>query len=189
MPADLKAPWSLHTRAAGPQDAPFLRALFESHCTHLHALGLPPAALQALVGQQYACRQADYGRRFPQAATLVAIAGPVPVPVGAMVVDDDGATLHIVDIAVAPSARGQGHGSALMRLVQAQAQGTRRQAVTLSVDPMNQNALRLYLALGFEATEKQPVQWRMRWRPLPCATHEGAHAAPLSLSPSTTMKG
>ena len=189
MPTDAAGtlPSALHTRPSGPQDAQFLQALFASRCTHLHALGLPPTALQALIDQQYACRQADYGRRFPQASTLVAMADEAPV--GSMVVDDDGATLHLVDIAVTPSARGRGHGRALVRQVQAQAHGAGRQAVTLSVDPMNQNALRLYLALGFEAAEKQPVQWRMLWRPRPCAAHEGAHAESLSPSPPTTMKG
>ena len=165
MLADTQPPLLLHTRPGGAQDAPFLRALFDSHCAHLHALGLPPAALQALVDQQYAFRQADYGRRFPQARTLIALAGHEPI--GALVLDDDDDTLHIVDLAVAPHSRGCGHGRTLVQQVQAQAREMGRQAVTLSVNPLNQPALRLYLALGFEATEQQPVQWRMLWRPLP----------------------
>lgn len=185
MPADTKAPLSLHTRLSGPEDAPLLRALFASHCEHLHALGLPPAALQVLIDQQYACRQADYGRSFPRARTLIALTGQEPV--GYMMLNDDGATLHIVDIVVAPPMRGRGHGGALVRQVQAQASEAGRQAVMLSVDPMNQNALRLYLALGFEATEKQPVRWQMLWRPFPGAAHEVAHADTLSIS--TTTKG
>lgn len=187
MPAETKAPLSLRTRLSVPEDAPFLRALFASHCAHLHALGLPPAALQVLIDQQYACRQADYGHRFPRARTLVALAGQEPV--GSIVVNDDDATLHIVDIVVAPFARGRGHGRALVWQVQTQARKSGRQAVTLSVDPMNQNALRLYLALGFEVTEKQPVQWQMLWRPHPRAAYPYRDAHADTLSVFATTKG
>ena len=187
MPTDTPTPLPLRTRLSGPQDAPFLRSLFDSHCEHLRALSLPPVALQALVDLQYTCRVADYERRFPRACTLVALAGDEPV--GSLVFNEDDAALHIVDLVVAPVARGRGHGRALVRQVQAQAQkrDAGRQAVTLSVDPMNQPALRLYLALGFEPAEKQPVQWRMLWRPRPCAAQEDAHADSLSLT--TTTKG
>ena len=105
MPIETMAPLSLHTRLSGPQDAPLLRLLFASRCDHLRALGLPPDALQALIDQQYACREADYSRRYPRARTFVALAGREPV--GSVVVNDDDALLHIVDIVVAPSARGR----------------------------------------------------------------------------------
>lgn len=193
MPIDAVAPPSLRTRLSGPEDAPFLRSLFASRCDHLHALGLPPAALQALIDQQYAFREADYTRRYPGACTLIALTGQEPV--AALAVHDDGAELHIVDIVVAPSARRRGHGRALVRQVQAQAQARRheagRQDVTLSVDPMNQPALRLYIALGFEPVDQQPLQWRMRWRPgtdlHPRVAQEGARAD--FLSTTTTTKG
>lgn len=176
MPIETMAPLSLHTRPSGPQDATLLRSLFASRCDHLRALGLPPDALQALIDQQYACREADYTRRYPRARTLMALAGQEPV--GALVVNDDEALLHIVDIVVAPSARGRGHGRALVRQVQEQAREAGRQAVTLGVDPMNQQALRLYLTLGFEPADMQPLQWRMQWLPhlRPRAAQEGAHA-------------
>lgn len=185
MQADTQISLPVHTRLSGPEDASFLRALFASNCLHLHALGLPPAALGALIEQQYTCQQADYHRRFPFAHSLIALAGQVSV--GQMVVNDDGATLHIVDLAVVPAVRGRGYGRAMVRQVQARACEARRQAVTLSVDPMNQQALRLYGALGFEITERLPIHWRMLWRPLSCAWHEDACAD--SASVLTTTKG
>ncbi|MGB3880695.1 MAG: GNAT family N-acetyltransferase [Diaphorobacter nitroreducens] len=185
MPAEADALLALHTHASSPQDMPFLRSLFASRCDHLHALGLPPPALQALIDQQYACREADYLRRFPQAHTRIALVGDECV--GSLVVYDDNTTLHIVDLVVAPSVRGRGHGRTLVQQVQSQAHTAGRQAVTLSVDPMNQSALRLYLTLGFQVTEKQPVQWRMLWRPCPRDAQEDAHAGNLSLP--TTTKG
>lgn len=185
MPAEANALLSLHTRSSNPQDVPFLRSLFASRCDHLRALGLPPLALQALIDQQYACREADYLRRFPQAHTRIALVGDECV--GSLVVHDDDTTLHIVDLVVAPAVRGRGHGRTLVQQVQSQARAAGRQAVTLSVDPMNQSALRLYLALGFQATDKQPVQWRMLWRPCPRDAREDARADILSLP--TTTKG
>lgn len=185
MPADADILINLQTRPSLPEDAPFLHALFAANCTHLGALGLPPEALEALIDQQYAFRQADYHRRFPQARTLIALGDQAPV--GQMVVNDDGTTLHLVDIAVAPSARGHGYGSALVQQVQTQARTALRQAVTLSVDPMNHVALRLYQALGFEAIETHPVQWRMVWRTAPCFGMQGACANTSSIF--TTTKG
>jgi ribosomal protein S18 acetylase RimI-like enzyme len=185
MPADTDIALNVQTRPSVPEDAPFLHALFVANCTHLAALGLPPVALAAMLDQQYAFRQADYSRRFPQARTLIALVDEVPV--GQLMVDDDGATLHIVDIAVVPQARGRGYGKALVQGVQTQACTARRLAVTLSVDPMNHVALRLYQALGFETIETHPVQWRMAWQPDSPATERSAH--PETLPILTTTKG
>lgn len=193
MPVDMDTatPGTVRTRLSGPQDGAFLRSLFASRCDHLHALGLPPAALQTLVDQQYACREADYARRYPQARTLIALAGQEPV--AALVVHDDDARLHIVDLVVEPSARRRGHGRALVRQMQslARSHGAGRHAVTLSVDPLNQPALRLYIALGFQPVDQQPHQWQMRWRAendlRPRAAQEGARED--FLSTTTTTKG
>lgn len=168
-----KAP-GLHARRSNPQDTPFLRSLFASRCDHLRALDLPPTALQQLIDQQYACREADYQRRFPTACTLVALVRDERV--GSVVVHDDDTHLHIVDLTVAAAARGQGHGRALVRLVQSQAQATGRAEVSLQVDPFNAIALRLYQAQGFHVADKQPFQWRMRWHPHPDCPQEDERA-------------
>ncbi|MDP3227889.1 MAG: GNAT family N-acetyltransferase [Acidovorax sp.] len=183
MRCDINSATPVRTRQSHPEDAAFLSALFAANCTHLHALGLPTAALDAMVVQQYAFRQADYHRRFPSAKTLIALVDETPV--GQMMVHDDGTVLHIVDVAVAPSLRGRGYGAALVRQVQTQAGRDRRQGVTLSVDPENRRALRLYLALGFETVETHPVQWHMAWRPGTSAVREAAYTAPLSIFPTT----
>ncbi len=185
MPFDTHSATHMQTRRSLPEDAAFLYALFAANCTHLHALGLPPTESDTLIKQQYASRKADYHRRFPLAETLIATAGKEPV--GQMMVDDDSATLHLVDIAVTPSMHGRGYGGALVRQLLARAHRDRRQAVTLSVDPMNQGALRLYLALGFETVETHPVQWRMAWRPGSFIADEEARTDPLANS--TTTKG
>lgn len=186
MPFDTHSATHMQTRQSLPEDAAFLYALFAANCTHLHALGLPSTESDALIRQQHASRQADYHRRFPLVKTLIATVDKEPV--GQMMVDDDSATLHIVDIAVAPSMRGRGFGSALVRQAQAQARRDLRQAVTLSVDPLNHGALRLYLALGFETVETHPVQWRMAWRPGTFAVDD-EQACTDTLAIFTTPKG
>lgn len=154
---------ALQLRPSSPEDQAFLRTLFSAGCTHLHALGLPQAAIALLIDQQYAMRAADYGRRFAQARILIAqMAGE---PVGQITLHDNGQSLHIVDIAVAPAARQRGHGTALVRYAQVRARDLGRQAVNLSVDPSNQGALRLYQALGFQTVEAQPTRLSMAWRP------------------------
>lgn len=183
MPCDIDSATPVRTRQSHPEDAAFLSALFAVNCTHLHALGLPAASLDAMVAQQYAFRQADYRRRFPSAKTLIAMVDEKPA--GQMMVHDDGTALHIVDVAVAPCLRGRGYGAALVRQVQAQARSDHRQAVTLSVDPQNQRALRFYLALGFETVETHPVQCRMAWHPRTSAVDEAAYIGPLSIFPTT----
>lgn len=179
MPADTDVAIRVQTRACRPDDAPFLRALFASHCTHFLALGLPQPALETLLDQQYAFQQADYSRRFPNARKLIALVDEAPV--GHMTIEDDGAALHLVDIAVAPSARRCGYGCALVQQVQQQACATGRRVVTLSVDPKNQAALHLYQALGFETVETHPVQWRMAWYPHSRAVKQSACSDTLSI--------
>lgn len=183
MPCDIDSEAPVRTRLSHPDDAAFLFALFAANCAHLHALGLPTAALDAMLAQQYAFRQADYRRRFPSAQTLIALADETPV--AQMIVHDDGTALHIVDVAVVPPLHGRGYGAAMVRQVQAQAHRDRRQSVTLSVDPQNQRALRLYLALGFETVETHPVQWRMAWHPGMSSADRPASAGPLSIFPTT----
>lgn len=183
MPFDTHSATPMQTRQRHPEDAAFLSALFAANCTHLHVLGLSAATLDTLVAQQYASQQVDYHRRFPSAKTVIALVDQTPV--GQMMVHDDGTVLHIVDVAVAPSMCGRGYGGALVRQVQAQARRDRRQAVTLSVDPLNQRALRLYLALGFETVQTHPVQWRMAWHPGMSAVGEEACTDTLSILSTT----
>ncbi len=64
--------------------------------------------------------------------------------------------IHVLNVAVAPSARGQGLGAALMRHVLAEASTCRVTAVTLEVRRSNTAGRRLYDAFGFEEVGSRP---------------------------------
>ena len=162
-------PHGLSTRPAEAVDRDFQRALFLSARPHLQSLPLPEAALAQLLDQQYDFQQADYQRRFPHASHLVVQAGDTPL--GTLTLHDSAADLHIVDIVLAPAARGQGHGTALLRWVQGSAAVLGRR-VTLSVDATNPAAQRLYLRLGFSTLSADALQFDMQWQ----APQQAGHA-------------
>jgi len=154
-------PRGLSARPAQPEDQGLLRDLFLCARPHLQSLPLPQAALAALIDQQYNFQQAGHQRRFPHASHLVVQAGDTPI--GALTLHDSAADLHIVDIVLALAARGQGHGTALLRWVQGSAAVLGRR-VTLSVDATNPAAQRLYRRLGFSTLSADAIQFDMQWQ-------------------------
>lgn len=64
--------------------------------------------------------------------------------------------IHVLNVAVAPSARGRGLGAALMRQVLDEAAGGRVVAVTLEVRRSNTAGRRLYESFGFEEVGSRP---------------------------------
>ncbi len=64
--------------------------------------------------------------------------------------------LHILNLAVDPAYRRQGHGRRLLEVALDAAQRGGADQVTLEVRPGNQAALALYAALGFAQTGRRP---------------------------------
>lgn len=64
--------------------------------------------------------------------------------------------IHVLNVAVAPSVRGQGLGAALMRHVLDEAAVCRVTAVTLEVRRSNAAGRRLYDSFGFEEVGSRP---------------------------------
>jgi ribosomal protein S18 acetylase RimI-like enzyme len=67
-------------------------------------------------------------------------------------------------IAVVPSARGRGVGSALLEALLAQAREAGHEAISLSVDRLNEGAIRLYEQHGFERVGETDDSVTMRAR-------------------------
>jgi ribosomal protein S18 acetylase RimI-like enzyme len=86
-------------------------------------------------------------------------------PAGALTVKDRGHELHLAWVAVLPRLQGQGLGTALVRLAQAEAAAAGR-PLSLHVLPSNP-ARQLYERLGFEveALVLGGARARMRWTP------------------------
>ena len=64
--------------------------------------------------------------------------------------------LHILNVAIDPAYRRQGHGRRLLAVAMAEARRGGAAEVTLEVRPGNAAALALYAALGFRQTGRRP---------------------------------
>jgi ribosomal protein S18 acetylase RimI-like enzyme len=151
---------SLRFRPAEAADRPFLLALYRASRADLAGMLADPRYVDALAAMQFDAQVESYRRRYPDALTLVLELDGTAV--GRLVTAVADGALRVVDLAVAPQARGRGVGGATLRRVQAQAAHEGRD-VTLAVRPDNAGARRLYAALGF-AVERRDSLLQLRWR-------------------------
>lgn len=145
-----------------------LQAIFASTRTDELALtGWPEAQCQAFVAMQFEAQWQHYTRHYPDALCQLILqdggAGNTRVA-GRLWVDRRADTVHVLDIALLPEARGQGLGGACLRDLIDEAR-RRQVSLTISVEIHNP-ARRLYERLGFEAQgEAQGLYQRMAWQP------------------------
>jgi ribosomal protein S18 acetylase RimI-like enzyme len=158
MAFTLPAPLSLRPVDAG--DHAFLAALYASTRTDLASMAAEPAFVAQLIAMQQHIQNQGFRVAFPEAEQgIVACDGQ---PIGRVVSEAGPDRLHLVDLAFMPDARAQGHGSAVLRALQAWA-AARGLALTLSVSHANAGAARLYARLGFESVASDALQQRLRW--------------------------
>lgn len=139
-------------RPALPGDEAFLRVLHASTRDHLAAL---PEELRAgLLALQYAAQEA--GWRSTAVAGEERVVEVDGTPAGRLVLDRRPDSVHVVDIALLPAARGTGLGGWLLRDVVAEATASGL-PVTLHVARDNP-ARRLYERLGFTVTGGDEVR-------------------------------
>ena len=142
-------------RLATEADAPFRRRLFDAERAGVFAAaGLPQAALDRLLEQQFQAQASGYAARFPDAVSLIVLDREEPV--GHLMLQSG---LHsgdqswrIVDIVLLPAARGRGIGTDLIEAVLRAAAADGAREVALSVLADNNAARRLYGRLGFVQT-------------------------------------
>ena len=152
--------------ATGPDQA-FLRALHAARrAGEFTAVGLAPAALQALLAMQYEAQARAYALAYPEASRqLVLWQGR---PVGALWWHAGPGQLRLLDIGLLPTRCGQGLGSACLRRLQQQA-CERGQVLLLQVAEDNP-ARRLYARLGFQVLRRQGLHLEMCWPPAAAAS-------------------
>jgi ribosomal protein S18 acetylase RimI-like enzyme len=83
-------------------------------------------------------------------------------PIGWLIVDRSGSSLHCVDIAVVPEARNQGVATWVWRGLQEEAAATARPLV-LTVQRTNERALAHYVRLGFRVVGETDAHVQMEW--------------------------
>jgi ribosomal protein S18 acetylase RimI-like enzyme len=150
----------LHVRSAQAADDAFLKALYAATRDDLRAAGIDPAMLALLVDMQWRAQGAGYRQAYPGADSLIVEAAGVLL--GRLLVERIAPQWHIVDIALLPRSRGQGHGAALLRALQARA-AEASAALGLTVRRDNPRARGLYATLGFVAAGGDALAEQMVW--------------------------
>jgi GNAT superfamily N-acetyltransferase len=136
-------------RLATSADEAFLRHLFKtSRAGEFAAAALPPAALDALLEQQFRAQAQGYTAQFPHAVALIVTHDAKPV--GRLILWARKSNWRIVDILLLPEARGQGVGADILEATARAARDAGATELKLSVTTGNAAARRLYARLGFK---------------------------------------
>ena len=155
---------AFHLVATDGSDEPFLAELFfQTRRGTFEPLGWDEPRLRALLASQHTIREAQYKAQFPEATLRKVVVDGVPV--GRVdTVRKDG-RLHLIDLAVLPSAQGKGLGSAVLGKVleEADAAGL---GMDLHVEVINP-ARRLYARAGFVEKQDDGVYLFMEREPAP----------------------
>ncbi len=145
-------------RPVVPEDRPFLRAVYGStRWEELEPTGWSDAEKNAFLDQQFAAQDAHYTQNYDSTTYSVVVVDGFPA--GRLYVARWAEEIRIVDIALLPTARGRGVGTALLRdLIDEAATAGKR--VSIHVERENP-ALRWYERLGFTCVEERGPYYLM----------------------------
>jgi len=151
---------------AYPRDKDFLYELFAaSRPLSPPALFSPGSPLEQLGRHQFSLRDADYAERFGYSRSIVVVEGH---NAGVIWLHREANRIHIVDLAIIPHMRGCGIASQVLTTVLREADGAAA-PVTLTVERVNVDAIRLYLRFGFriieESDARDALDLQMEWLP------------------------
>jgi RimJ/RimL family protein N-acetyltransferase len=144
-------------------DQPFRFQLFcDSRLPEWYQVQLDAAVRDQLMRHQFHAQTVSYRAQFPRAAfDIIELDGR---PIGRIVINRSGRSVHIVDQAIVPELRNRGLGTAIMRFLMREAEAARI-PLELKVASTNDPSMRLYLRLGFVPIETQVTYVDMRWWP------------------------
>jgi ribosomal protein S18 acetylase RimI-like enzyme len=162
---ELHAP--LHSRAASEGDQSFLDLLYRSTRHELALAGHDEGLLLQLLRLQQRALAQGISSTYPSAQTLILLRQGESI--GQLAFESAANRLHLIDMALLPSAQGQGTGTAVVRALQSLA-ASRGTPLTLSVNSSNVGARRLYQRLAFEVVAHDAMQLQLRWQ----SQHEAA---------------
>jgi len=153
-------PASCVLRLATAADDVFLEQLHASSRDDLRLSGLDDAVLLPLLRMQHRVQLAGMRQQYPDAVHWIVVLDGAPA--GRLVVDADGDTLRVIDIAVLPAMRRRGVARAALQGLQ-QAAHRQGKSITLGVTRNNVAARALYLGLGFRVTSADELFEQMAW--------------------------
>jgi ribosomal protein S18 acetylase RimI-like enzyme len=148
-------------RAATRDDLEFQASVYAStRQEELAAAGLPEAMTQSFLAMQFEAQTSHYSLCYPSAEWSIIECGGVGA--GRLILDRAPDHFHIMDITLLPGFRGLGIGTALLRLVLAEA--TVKQLPVRLFAFTGERAMGLYLRLGFEIIGDDGVHTELVWR-------------------------
>ncbi len=151
-------------RAATAEDHEILYRIYAS--TRVDEMAVVPWSerqIEDFLRFQFDAQHKYYTEHFPRAAfDLILLDGK---PIGRLYIDRRDDEIRLIDIALLPEHRDDGHGGAIMRGILAEAEQVGK-LVRIHVEH-NNPAMRLYRRLGFEKIEQQGVYYLMEWAPQP----------------------
>jgi ribosomal protein S18 acetylase RimI-like enzyme len=155
-------PPTITFRPIRPEDGEFLYRLYAStREEELAQTDWGAEQKEAFLRQQFAAQHHHYQTYYPEASFDLIVEGGRPV--GRLYVSRWEREIRMVDIALAPEARGRGLGTALVRDLLAEGERAGK-PVTIHVEMYNP-ALRLYERLGFRRIGERGPYFLMEWRP------------------------
>ena len=133
-------------RAERDSDRLFLQSLYAStRAEEVRLTGWPAELQERFLAQQFAAQHQHYRANYPRAEWLIIEDGGRPI--GRLYLEEWEREIRIIDISLAPDARGRGIGGAILADVMEDA-GSRGKFVSIHVE-VNNPARSLYERLGF----------------------------------------
>lgn len=153
---------SITSRPIAPQDDLFLLHLYTvGREEEFKLLPWSPAEKAAFMQMQFQAQRADYQRRFPHADYNLILADNEPV--GYLYVARSSHEIRALDIAIAPEQRNRGIGTAVLHQLIAEAEASKL-PLSYMVLRFNEDALRLYLRLGFQVAGEHGNHYLLQWQ-------------------------
>jgi len=150
-------------RPATDADLSFFRQLYgELRADELRQALWPEDMQQAFLDSQFAMQHRHFVTYY--AATDFWVVEHCGEAAGRYYLLRGQENFHIIDIALSPSLRGRGIGSALIEWTQSLAAEIGTTGIDLHVDQRNLGAQRLYQRLGFKHTTIEGPYLAMRWQ-------------------------
>jgi ribosomal protein S18 acetylase RimI-like enzyme len=158
-------PENIHLRDATHEDQAFLEGLFLAcHCDEFAPLGLGETQLEGLLRMQARAQRLGYAKDYPAGIDRIVVEGNEKgdTPIGRWFIDESSDAILLVDVALLPSARNAGIGTALLEELIVKAKRNQL-PIRLSVSP-GSRAFHLYSRLGFQVVSTG-VSLQMEYRP------------------------
>lgn len=149
-------------RPATPADYFFMRQLYGStREEEMKHFPFDEFQKKEFLDQQFAAQYQHYQLHYPTCErNIIELDGK---PIGRLWIDEWRDQIRLVDITLAPEARGSGVGTMLLHEVLARGRNAGK-PVTIHVEAYNP-ALRLYERLGFVKVDTNGVYYLMKWTP------------------------